>query len=555
MNFGRIPANEAAGAILAHSLKLPGRRLKKGRRLDGGDVQAMLDAGCTEVIVASLAEQDVHEDAAASRLAHAATGAGLRVGAPFTGRCNLFAEYPGLLRIDAQRMDAANLVHESLTLATLQPWSLVSARQMVATAKIIPFAAPGDAVSKVEGILQAGTEPALRVAPLVAHDVGLVQTRLGGTPEQMLDKTRAVVEQRLAVLGSRLLAERRCEHEESAVAEAMAELVADGAGLLLVAGASAIVDRRDVVPAGIERAGGLVRHFGMPVDPGNMLLLAHLQQRPVLGLPGCARSPKFNGFDQVLQRLLAGVPVTSSDIMRMGVGGLLKEFAGRPAPRAGRPGHGEHDAPRAPRVSALLMAAGRSRRMPEANKLLVEIGGRPMVRHTLDVLLASSVDEIVVVTGFESDAVRAAIEDGLDGTARARVRLVHNQAHLAGLGTSLATGMRALDPQVDAALVCLGDMPHVDTEVVELLLAAFDPLEGRAICIPTHEDKRGNPVLWGREFFAAMRELVGDRGARALVAEFAERVCEVPVPRPGVLLDIDSAEALAAIGMPAQPAR
>lgn len=162
----------------------------------------------------------------------------------------------------------------------------------------------------------------------------LVQTRLPGTKESVLDKTVGVTRQRLSAAGSRLAAEWRTPHEEEAVAEAVSRAKAAGADLILVAGASAIVDRRDVLPAGIEAAGGTVEHFGMPVDPGNLLLLARVDGVPVLGLPGCARSPKLNGFDWVLQRIAAGIPVDRRAVMAMGAGGLLAEIPTRPQPRA-----------------------------------------------------------------------------------------------------------------------------------------------------------------------------------------------------------------------------
>jgi molybdenum cofactor cytidylyltransferase len=118
------------------------------------------------------------------------------------------------------------------------------------------------------------------------------------------------------------------------VAEAVRKAVAAGCTLVMVSGASATVDRRDVVPDGITRAGGRIIHFGMPVDPGNLLLLAQLDEVTVIDLPGCARSPNYNGLDLVLARLAAGLAVTAEDIMDMGVGGLLKEIPTRPLPRA-----------------------------------------------------------------------------------------------------------------------------------------------------------------------------------------------------------------------------
>src|SRR5204863_934808 len=151
--------------------------------------------------------------------------------------------------------------------------------------------------------------------------------------------------------------ERRVPHESRALAQALDEVLGAGAELAIVFGASAIADRRDVIPAAVEAIGGSIGHFGMPVDPGNLLLIAQAQGRPVLGAPGCARSPKENGFDWVLMRLLAGLDVSREDIIGMGVGGLLMEIVTRPQPRK------EPVEAAAPRIAAVVLAAGRSTRM------------------------------------------------------------------------------------------------------------------------------------------------------------------------------------------------
>jgi molybdenum cofactor cytidylyltransferase len=111
--------------------------------------------------------------------------------------------------------------------------------------------------------------------------------------------------------------------------------------------------------------------------------------------------------------------------------------------------------------------------------------------------------------------------------------------------TSLQIGIAALPANIDGALVCLGDMPLVTAAVLDRLIAAFSPLEGRAICVPTWNGKRGNPVLWDRRFFAAMADLAGDVGAKHLIGEHADLVCESYV-HDAVLTDIDTPEALAA---------
>jgi molybdenum cofactor cytidylyltransferase len=412
----------------------------------------------------------------------------------------------------------------------------VTEKQMVATIKIIPFAAPRAALEKCLAV--AGNAPPLRVASLRSMKAGLVQTMVSGTKPSVLDKTVNVTRKRLEDLGSSLIAERRCRHDAAEVAAELAKLKAEGCELLLVAGASAIVDRRDVVPAGIEQAGGTIHHFGMPVDPGNLLLFASMGEKPVIGLPGCARSPKFNGLDQVLQRLLAGLPIGPEQIMRMGVGGLLAEIPSRPLPRAET-----ETAPAAPRVTALLLAAGMSRRMGGPNKLLQDVGGEAMVARSLQSLRKAQVDDIVVVLGHNGALVREAV---LKGGADKRIRFAENPNYAEGLSTSLQAGLAVLPENADAVLVCLADMPAVTPQQIDRLIAAFNPIEQRAICVPTFQGKRGNPILWARRFVPEMRKLAGDVGARHLIGENAETVCEVEMGDAAVLTDLDTPEALRA---------
>src|SRR4051794_693182 len=324
MRFGPVPPDDAVGAILVHSVRLKGMAFKKGRILSADDVEALKAAGIEHVTAACLDPGDVGEDAAAARIAKAVAGAGPTVSAAFTGRVNLFASTRGLCVVDVERLNRLNLVDESVTVATLPAFAPVEPTQMVATIKIIPFAAPEAVVAAAEALASEGG-PLFRVAEFQTLRTVLIQTRLTGTKESVLDKTVSVTRDRLVALGGELVDETRVDHAEGAVADAIASARVSAPDLLLIAGASAITDRRDVLPAGIEQAGGEVEHFGMPVDPGNLLLLARIGDMPVLGLPGCARSPKLNGFDWVLQRLAAGVPGTRRDIIMMGAGGLLTE--------------------------------------------------------------------------------------------------------------------------------------------------------------------------------------------------------------------------------------
>jgi molybdenum cofactor cytidylyltransferase len=539
MKFGEVPAAEAEGAILVHSLRLDTTALRKGRVLSAADIEAITDAGLGEITVVRLEPGDIREDMAADRVAAAIAGEGIATAPAFTGRANLFAETKGLLVFNRDRLDKLNLIDEAVTLGTLPPHAIVEPRQMVATVKIIPFAVPEGAVARCAAIAIEGG-PLLRVAAFRPLILGLIQTRLPGFKESVLDKTRGVTEGRLDALGCSLALERRCAHRSAELAREIAAAIAD-IDMLLIHGASAIVDRRDVIPAAIEAAGGTVDHFGMPVDPGNLLLLGHIGGKAVLGLPGCARSPKVNGFDWVLERLVAGLPVGPREIMSMGAGGLLAEIPVRGLKRveAGAAPEAKPAAkvPPGPRIAAILLAAGKSTRMG-ANKMLAEIDGRPMVACTAQRLLSSHARPIVAVLGNEADAVDRAL-------GKLPVERVRNPDYAAGLSTSLQRGLVALPTDIDGVIVCLGDMPLIAGRELDRLIAAFNPLEGRAIVLPTRRGQRGNPVLWSRQFFPEMMALSGDSGARRLIDEHADQVAEIEMDSDGVLTDIDTPEALA----------
>ena len=533
MEFETVAVEKALGAILAHGVRAGEKRFKKGRVLSRSDLDEIAAAGIDTVTVARLENGDVGEDIAASRIATLCGGDGVRIGAAFTGRVNLYALSDGVAVIDAAAIDAVNAVDEAVTIATVAPFSRVTKGQMLATIKIIPFAASRTAVEAVEHVLRAHPAP-VRTQLFMPRRAALISTFLPGTKSSLLDKNRTELEDRLSALGSSLVLERRVAHETAALAAALAEAAAADADPILVFGASAITDRRDAIPAAITVAGGTVIHFGMPVDPGNLLLLGRFDGRAVVGLPSCARSPKLNGFDFVLWRLLAGLPIGRREIANMGVGGLLTEIPTRPQPRDERP----LEAPRLPRIAAIVLAAGLSSRMG-SNKLLAPVEGRPMIRHAVEAALASAANPLLVVTGNDSAEVRAAI-------APFSPLFVENPDFSKGLSTSLRAGLKALPADCDGAIILLGDMPGISPTLLDKLIAAFDPAEDRAICVATRHGRRGNPVLWGRRFFPEMMAIEGDVGARHLVGQYADLVVEVEAADDGPLTDIDTPEALAA---------
>jgi len=531
MKFGAVPVDEAQGSVAVHSIRQSGLVLKKGTLIGKPEIAALKAAGIGEIVVARIEPGDVSEDAAAAEIAAAVAGEGVHVERAFTGRANLFAETAGVLVVDKDAVDRLNQVDESITFATLPAYKPVVAGEMIATVKIIPFAV---AEKARDAALAVAARPLVRIAPYRIRKIGVVSTMLPGLASKVIEKTLKVTEERLAAAGATIVAERRVPHEQRALARAMEEVLGEGAELVIVFGASAIADRRDVIPAAVEAIGGRIEHFGMPVDPGNLLLVAAARGRPVVGAPGCARSPKENGFDWVLMRLLAGLEVPRRAITGMGVGGLLMEIVTRPQPRA------EPPAAAGRRIAAVVLAAGRSTRMGGPNKLLAEIAGRPLVRIVVEEALASRAKPVIVVVGHE----RAEVEKALAGLP---VQLVHNPDFAQGLGTSLKAGIAAVPAEADGTIVCLGDMPQVDASLIDQLITAFDPDRGALIVMPTVEGRRGNPVLWSRRFFPDLMAIEGDVGARHFIGRYSEAVLEVPLEGRAALVDVDTPEALVGV--------
>ncbi len=331
MKFGPVPLAEAGGAILAHSVKAGDRKLRKGMTLAAEHIAALEQAGLAEVTVARLEPGDCHEDEAATMLAAALAPdparANLRVTKAFTGRVNLLADGPGVAVLDPDALQRFNQVNPMITVATVPQYQQMGAGGMVATVKVISYAVPRGDVQRAGELAQR----AIRMERPKVKSAGLVVTDIPGGPPN--EKGIAAIRGRVEALGMTLSDVRVVPHRTDDLAATISDLRGDVAMILT---GSATSDESDVAPAAVRLAGGVVDRFGMPVDPGNLLFLGALGTRPVIGLPGCARSPALNGADWVLSRVACGIETTGADIAAMGVGGLLKEIPTRPQPRAAR---------------------------------------------------------------------------------------------------------------------------------------------------------------------------------------------------------------------------
>jgi molybdenum cofactor cytidylyltransferase len=524
MKFAAVPVDEAFGALLAHAIRRPGLFIAKARLLGAEDLANLRAAEVKSVTVARLEDGDVVEDEAAARVGRRLAGSGLAAREAQAGRCDLCAMFPGLLDFNARVVDTLNHIHDGITLATLPLHEPVESGAVVATIKVNPYAVAKDVMATWER-----RAAPLRVAPFRPLRVSLIQTLAPGLKDSLLEKTARLTRARLEALGSALCAELRTPHIEETLAGEIGRRRAAGDDLILICGAHSIADRHDVVPAAIDLAGGQVVHFGMPVDPGNLLLLGAIGETPIIGMPGCARTPQLNGFDHVLRLILADIPVGRAKIMSMGVGGLLRHGPS-PAKAISRKSP-------PPRIAAVVLAAGQSRRMG-ANKLIADLGGRPVVRHVVDAIRAAGVAKTLVVLGHQAEETRALL-------AGAGVDFVVNARYREGVSTSLKAGIAALPDEIDGAMIFLGDMPDIEPSLIARLIAAFEPASMRAIVAPQRDGRQGNPVLWGRIFFPILLEKTkGDAGAKHLISRYREWVAEIAAEDDGIFTDLDTAEAL-----------
>lgn len=320
MIFAELPLDEAEGAILAYTTAVAGLNLRKGTMLSAMDIQALAKAGHRQVLAAKLQPGDIDENAAAQRIGRLLCGDNMRMGSPSAGRINLFAGKNSLFRADKDLIDQCNLLSPAISIATLPDHVRVDAEQMIATIKIIPFALAEPNLAAVEQLLRQ--RAALTAMAFQSLQIGIIHSRLTSTRDAMLDQMTALMHLRCAQTAGTIIREERVAHNVAALAAAIRQ-VSQQSDVLIIFGASAVCDERDILPAAITSVGGELIRIGVPVDPGNLLVVGHYQGKYVIGAPGSARQNQNTSLDWVLDRILAGETIDAASLARLGVGGLL----------------------------------------------------------------------------------------------------------------------------------------------------------------------------------------------------------------------------------------
>ena len=327
MRLINVSVNDALGYQVAHSQMGHRNRLPKASIITQADIKDLIEAGIDTLDVIVPDNSDISEEVVADRLVGALKWINCVTKRANGGRFNIYASCDGLLCFDRAMVDGFNAICEDVTLATLLPQAPVKRGDHIATLKIIPFFVQEDNVKLAESAMQI-MEVAVRPWRNDLR-IELIQTRNGAVSSKIQDKALEMQTLRLAFYGINQLHDYREQHRIEDLAIEITKASTRKTDILLILGASAICDRSDIVPSALVEAGGSTIYFGMPVYPGNLMLIGALGSMTVIGMPGCVRSPALNGLDLVLDRLVAGLGVLPSDIQAMGVGGLLKPSPSR----------------------------------------------------------------------------------------------------------------------------------------------------------------------------------------------------------------------------------
>ncbi|MEM7198140.1 MAG: NTP transferase domain-containing protein, partial [Pseudomonadota bacterium] len=403
--------------------------------------------------------------------------------------------------------------------------------QILGTIKVITFALPKNVLDEMHNLPKIG---GIRLHAYRGGTVQLLFTEIPGVTKGLY-KAEKIITDRLHGLRYHLQHCTRTEHRFDAIIKALQEH--EACDLLLISSASAMADRRDIIPQAIEKLGGTIQYFGIPVDPGNLMMIATLRGTAVLGLPGCAKSPALNGTDFLLQRHASGLVITREYIASLGAGGLLKDIHNRPMPRIAAtktpPSKNET------KTAAIILAAGFSRRFGDDDKLLQIIDDKPLLHATLaPYMQAKEVRHIIVVVQSLDTAIAQSLRN-------LPVQLVANARANEGISTSIQSGLAALPETYSAAFIGLGDMPNIQITTLHAMIVAHTKQQNALAILPVHNKRIGNPVLVNRAAFPAMMELSGDKGARTLWKNMPHTTYQLSCDDPGIHYDIDTCADLA----------
>ena len=330
MFFGEVKTVSSLNGILSSSIEVTKDRNKikisKGTIIDKNLVDLLLMNKVEYITCAMLNDDEIDENTAVYEISKEiinSKNSYIKIQDTKHGRCNLISNVDGIISFLPNQLFSINSITNDIGISSLKAFSKVKRDQVVASIKAIPF---GIKRKQMQDIINV-SKNCFKILPFKKKNIHLIQTTNKNTLTKILEKTFKVTNQRLSSCGVRRIVEKKCSHEIKSICLQLKKSINENADIILIFGISAICDINDVIPKAIREVNGTILRLGMPVEPGNLILLAEIKVSKktisIIGMPACARSKKENGVDWILWRILCDLKVSSEDINHMGNGGLL----------------------------------------------------------------------------------------------------------------------------------------------------------------------------------------------------------------------------------------
>lgn len=321
-----VRVEEAVGMVLEHDLtkivpgEFKGAAFRKGHVIKQEDIEELKSMGKNHINLLELMDGTIHENEAALRISSAISSEGIFLKGPSEGKVELKARYRGLLKINVEALNHLNEMEE-IVVATIHNNTLVEAGQNLAATRIIPLTIKEEEILKVEELCKSWDGDVISVQVLKPMKIGLVVTGTEVYEGRIKDSFAPVMKEKIKHYGCSLLDLKYCPDDLEIIEKAIAGMIEKGADIVLACGGMS-VDADDVTPQAIKNAAEYVVTYGMPVIPGNMLMLAYKGETAILGIPGAAMFLKTTSLDIILPRILAGERLSRKDLIAYGHGGL-----------------------------------------------------------------------------------------------------------------------------------------------------------------------------------------------------------------------------------------
>lgn len=321
----KVNVENAVGMELCHDITemkdgFKGAAFRRGHVIQPEDIPHLLDLGKRTVFVWEEHSGEIHEEDCARRLAAMAPVEGAHYTEPAEGKVLLMADQPGLFRVDRTLLEEINTIGD-ITICTLPDHYPVEAGARLASMRIVPLVTQETQILAAEGLCSG--RKLLELLPYQPKKVGVVITGSEVYSGRIQDKFEPVVRAKMQAYPSQIIGITICDDDLDMIVQAARDHLAQGADFLIFTGGMS-VDPDDLTPTAIARLGAEIITHGVPAQPGNMTLVAYLDQIPILGVPGAAISLPTTIFDVLLPQIFAGVPITKKDLIHLGDGGLCQ---------------------------------------------------------------------------------------------------------------------------------------------------------------------------------------------------------------------------------------